>query len=91
MCGLHANVFDLLGHSQWERKALAQALKYNLDDAAREQLYAQWGVHTGSKERKLQLAHKVVIRGSREGLQACAQAKSCMRAYSTWQRAVFAC
>jgi hypothetical protein len=44
---------------QWERKSLAQAIKYNLDDDRREALYSAWDINNTTKERKLQLVHKV--------------------------------
>jgi hypothetical protein len=44
---------------QWERKSLAQAIKYNLDDERREALYTGWDINNTTKERKLQLVHKV--------------------------------
>lgn len=45
--------------SQWERKSLAQSLKYAVDDESRDELFREWGVSVHAKERKLQLVHKV--------------------------------
>eukprot|EP00897_Mesotaenium_endlicherianum_P004791 jgi/Mesen1/433/ME001000S10637 len=39
-----------------ERRQLAAKMKARLTEREREQLYAQWGVAAGSKQRKLQLA-----------------------------------
>ncbi|KAL6746673.1 hypothetical protein V8C86DRAFT_2444898 [Haematococcus lacustris] len=53
------DVTVLLVCMQWERKSLARALKLSLDDAGRDALFAAWGVNSDTKERKLQLVHKV--------------------------------
>lgn len=43
----------------WERKSLAQALKWEYEDEEREELYEAWRIPLGSKERKLQLVLKL--------------------------------
>ncbi|KAK9830021.1 hypothetical protein WJX72_009242 [[Myrmecia] bisecta] len=44
---------------EWERKFLAQQLKWDCTPEEREEMFLQWNVHRDSKERKLQLVRRL--------------------------------
>nr|AMS24224.1 kinesin 7-IIc protein [Marsilea vestita] len=42
-----------------ERETLAKRMRTNLNEDEREEIYHKWGVYTGGKQRKMQVAYKV--------------------------------
>ncbi len=46
-------------HMQWERRWLAQQMKYEFTPEERADLFVSWNVHRDSRERKLQLTRQL--------------------------------
>lgn len=44
---------------QWERKWLAQQVKWDFTPEEREDMFLAWNVHRDSKQRKLQLIKRL--------------------------------